>query len=157
MNFKFYRDALADAGVGPNDIGYNSEAQDWRFQTATPNNTTPYFHSYWTIEDGPMVFEMPASEEGMGIFSTILEALQSPLDDVGSNGRDRGAGERYMLVLPGYNGPLLPNPLVYEQDKNFGFALLRPILAGAATEENLAKAAALTKKTKDCPLSEAGG
>ena len=22
MNFKFYRDALADAGVGPNDTGY---------------------------------------------------------------------------------------------------------------------------------------
>ena len=42
MNFKFYRDALADAGVGPNDVGYFSEIQDWKFQTATPNNTTPY-------------------------------------------------------------------------------------------------------------------
>ena len=41
MNFKFYRDALADAGVGPNDVGYFSKLQDWRFQTATPNNTTP--------------------------------------------------------------------------------------------------------------------
>ena len=40
MNYKFYRDALINAGVGPNDIGYFSEVQDWRFQTATPNNTT---------------------------------------------------------------------------------------------------------------------
>ena len=47
MNFKFYRDALADVGVGPNDIGYFSKLQDWRFQTATPNNTTPYILTYW--------------------------------------------------------------------------------------------------------------
>ena len=33
MNYKFYRDALADAGVGPNDVGYFSKLQDWRFQT----------------------------------------------------------------------------------------------------------------------------
>ena len=31
MNFKFYRDALAKAGVGPNAVGYNSKVQDWRF------------------------------------------------------------------------------------------------------------------------------
>ena len=42
MNFKFYRNALANAGVGPNDVGYFSKIQDWKFQTATPNNTTPY-------------------------------------------------------------------------------------------------------------------
>jgi hypothetical protein len=48
MNFKFYRDALALAEVGPNDVGYFSELQDWRFQTATPNNTTPYIMNYWT-------------------------------------------------------------------------------------------------------------
>lgn len=146
MNFKFYRDALANAGVGPSDIGCSSKVQDWRFQTATPNNTTPYIYAYWTIEDGPFVIEMPASEEGIGIFGTIMDAWQRPLDDVGSNGRDRGAGERYMLVPPGYNGPLLPNPLVYEQDTNFGFAVLRPILASGTTEENLAKATALTKQ-----------
>ena len=41
MNYKFYRDALIDAGVGPNDVGYFSKVQNWKFQTATPNNTTP--------------------------------------------------------------------------------------------------------------------
>ena len=35
MNFKFYPDALIDAGVGPNDVGYYSKVQDWKFQTAT--------------------------------------------------------------------------------------------------------------------------
>ena len=31
MNFKKFRDALAEVGVGPNDIGYFSEVQDWKF------------------------------------------------------------------------------------------------------------------------------
>lgn len=153
MNFKFYRDALARAGVGPNDVGYNSKVQDWRFQTATPNNTTPYIHAYWSIEDGPVVFELPPAEEGIGIFGTIMDAWQRPLEDVGAVGRDRGRGAKYLIVPPGYDGPLLRNALVYEQETNFGFAVLRPILAGGATEENLAKATALTKRIKVYPLS----
>ena len=28
MSVKFYRDALADAGVGPGDVGYYSKLQD---------------------------------------------------------------------------------------------------------------------------------
>ena len=90
MNYKFWMDSLADNGVGPNDVGYNSKVQDWRFQTATPNNTTPYIHAYWNLEDGPVVFEMPPSVEGIGIFGTIMDAWQRPLEDVGAKGRDRG-------------------------------------------------------------------
>ncbi|MEM7145019.1 MAG: DUF1214 domain-containing protein [Verrucomicrobiota bacterium] len=156
MCFKFWRDSLAENGVGPNDVGYNSKVQDWRFQTATPNNTTPYIHAYWNIADGPVVFEMPASVEGIGIFGTIMDAWQRPLDDVGAKGRDRGLGAKYLLVPPGYNGPLLPDAMVYEQETNFGWAVLRPIIAGGPTTENLAKATDLTKKIKIYPLSEAG-
>lgn len=156
MCFKFWRDSLAENGVGTNDVGYNSKVQDWRFQTATPNNTTPYIHAYWNIADGPVVFEMPASVEGIGIFGTIMDAWQRPLDDIGAKGRDRGLGAKYLLVPPGYNGPLLPNAMVYEQKTNFGWTALRPIIAGGPTPENLAKATALIKKIKIYPLSEAG-
>ena len=123
MNFKFYRDALASVGVGPNDVGYYAQLQDWRFQTATPNNTTPYIMNYWSIENGPVVVEIPASIEGIGIFGTIMDAWQRPLDDVGAKGRDGGRGARYLLVPPGYNGPLLANALVYTQETNFGFSV----------------------------------
>ena len=155
MNFKFYREALAKAGVDPNDTGYFSKLQDWRFQTATPNNTTPYIMNYWTIEDGPIVVEIPASEDGVGIFGTIMDAWQRPLEDVGAKGRDKGTGAKYLLVPPGYNGKLLPNAMVYEQETYYGFSVLRPILPGGATKENLAKATALTKRIKIYPLSKA--
>jgi hypothetical protein len=155
MNFKFYRDALADAGVGPNDVGYNSQLQDWRFQTATPNNTTPYIHIYWNFKDGPVVVELPPAIEGIGIFGTIMDAWQRPLDDVGAKGRDRGLGAKYLLVPPNYDGPLLPKALVYEQETYHGWTALRPIMAGGATPENLAKATELTKQIKVYPLSKA--
>ncbi|MGB0715343.1 MAG: DUF1214 domain-containing protein [Phycisphaerae bacterium] len=155
MNFKFYRDALADAGVGPCDVGYFSKLQDWRFQTATPNNTTPYIMNYWTIEDGPVVVEIPPAVDGIAIFGTIMDAWQRPLDDVGAKGRDGGLGAKYLLVPPSYDGPLLPNALVYQQETNFGFSVLRPIMAGGATPENLSKAIKLTRRIKIYPLQKA--
>ncbi len=154
MNFKFYRDALADAGVGPNDVGYFSKLQNWKFQTATPNNTTPYILTYWNMDDGPIVVELPPSTADVGIFGTIMDAWQRPIDDVGALGRDKGNGAKYLLVPPGYNGPLLAKALVYEQKTNNGFIVLRPIIKGA-TPENLAKAAEFVKKLKIYPLSKA--
>jgi hypothetical protein len=153
MNFKSYRDALIAAGVGPNDIGYFSEIQDWRFQTATPNNTTPYIMAHWTVRDAPVVVEVPAATQDVGIFGTLMDAWQRPLDDVGALGRDRGQGATYLLVPPGYNGPLLPGALVYEQRTHNGFAVLRPIIADSSPE-NLAKAAEYVRQMKIYPLGE---
>ncbi|MFZ9011487.1 MAG: DUF1214 domain-containing protein [Anaerohalosphaeraceae bacterium] len=154
MNFKFYRDALADAGVGPNDVGYFSKLQDWRFQTATPNNTTPYILTYWNMKDGPIVVEIPPSADGVGIFGTLMDAWQRPIDDVGAAGRDKGRGARYLLIPPGYDGPLLPKTLVYEQRTYNGFVVLRPIIPDASPE-NLAKATAFVKQIKIYPLAKA--
>ncbi len=154
-NFKGYRDALAGAGVGPGDVGYYSKLQDWKLQLATPNNTTPYIFSYWNLGDGPVVAEIPPSEETVKVFGTIMDAWQRPLDDVGALGRDGGRGAKYLMVPPNYDGPLLPNALVYELETFHGWMALRPIMAGDPTPENLAEATALTKKIKIYPISEA--
>lgn len=154
LNFKGFRDAHAAAGVGPNDVTYHSQIQNWKFQTATPNNTTPYVNFYWNIEDGPVVVDLPPSADGVGIFGTLMDAWQRPMDDVGAAGRDRGRGARYLLVPSGYDGPLLPGALVYEQRTNHGFGVFRPIIADAS-EENLARAAQFVRGIKIYPLSAA--
>ncbi len=154
LNFKGFRDGHASVGVGYNDIAYHSKVQDWKFQTATPNNTTPYVNFYWSIKDGPMVVEIPPSADGVGIFGTIMDAWQRPLDDVGAAGRDKGRGAKYVLIPPGYDGPVLPGALVYEQPTNHGFAILRAIIPDARPE-SLAKAAEYAKKIKVYPLADA--
>ncbi|MGI9240437.1 MAG: DUF1254 domain-containing protein, partial [Verrucomicrobiales bacterium] len=155
LNFKQFRDGHKAIGVDYNDIGYYSKVQDWRFQTATPNNTTPYINFFWNIADGPVVVEIPASADGVGIFGTLMDAWQRPIDDVGAKGRDGGKGAKYVLVPQGYQGPLLPNAYTYRQRTNNGFAILRPIFSGP-TPENLKKAAEFAKTIKIYPLAEAG-
>jgi hypothetical protein len=154
LNFKGFRDGHAAVGVGYNDIAYHSKIQNWKFQTATPNDTTPYVNFYWSIEDGPVVVEMPPSADGVGIFGTIMDAWQRPIDDVGAAGRDKGRGGKYVLVPPGYDGPILSGSYTYLQRTNHGFAVLRPVIADASPE-NIAKAAEFARGVKVYPLARA--
>ncbi len=154
LNFKQFRDGHKALGVKQNDIAYYGKIQDWKFQTATPNNTTPYVNFFWNIEDGPVVVEIPPSADGVGIFGTLMDAWQRPIDDVGAKGRDKGNGAKYVLVPEGYQGPLLPKAYTYPQRTNNGFAVLRAIIPDASPE-NLKKAAEFAKKIKVYPLAKA--
>ena len=154
LNFKQFRDGHKDLGVGYNDVAYHSKIQDWKFQTATPNNTTPYVNFFWNVEDGPIVIEIPPSADGVGIFGTIMDAWQRPLDDVGAAGRDKGRGGKYVLVPAGYQGPLLGMSYTYQQRTNNGFAILRAIVPDASPE-NIKRAAEFAKRIKVYPLSKA--
>jgi hypothetical protein len=154
LNFKTFRDGHRTLGVGYNDIAYNSKVQDWKFQTATPNNNTPYVTFFWNVKDGPVVVEIPPSAEGVGIFGTLMDAWQRPIDDVGAKGRDKGYGGKYVLVPEGYQSTLLPKSYTYYQRTNNGFAILRAIIPDSSPE-NLKKAAEFAKKIKIYPLSKA--
>ncbi|MCZ6643146.1 MAG: DUF1214 domain-containing protein [Gammaproteobacteria bacterium] len=154
LNFKGFRDGHAAVGVGYNDVGYHSKVQNWKYQTATPNDTTPYISFYWTIKDGPIVIEIPPSADGIGVFGTLLDAWQRPIDDVGAVGRDKGLGGTYVLLPAGYEGPILPNAFTYQQRTDHGFAVLRPILPDRSNE-TLAKAAKFAQSIRIYPLAQA--
>ncbi len=154
LNFKQFREGHKALGVDQNDIAYHTKVQDWKFQTATPNNTTPYVNFFWNIKDGPIVVEIPPSADGVGIFGTLMDAWQRPIDDVGAKGRDKGNGGKYVMVPEGYQGALLPKSYTYHQRTNNGFAILLAILPDASPEY-VKKAAEFAKKIKIYPLSKA--
>jgi hypothetical protein len=154
LNFKQFRDGHKALGVKQNDIAYHTKIQDWKFQTATPNNTTPYVNFFWNIKDGPIVIEIPPSADGVGIFGTLMDAWQRPIDDVGAKGRDKGNGGKYVMVPEGYQGLLLAKSYTYHQRTNNGFAILRAIIPDAS-QENVKKAAEFAKKIKVYPLAMA--
>ena len=154
LNFKTARDGHAAIGAGYNDIAYNSQIQDWKFQAATPNDTTPYTNFFWTVKDGPVVIEIPPSGDGVGIFGTLMDAWQRPLEDVGAAGKDQGRGGKYLMLPPGYDGELLPGAYTLPQRTYNGFGVLRPIIADSRPE-NLAKAAAFSQRIKVYPLAQA--
>ena len=154
LNFKTFRDGHKAIGAGYNDIAYHSKIQDWKFQTATPNDTTPYVNFFWNVKDGPVVVEIPPSADGVGIFGTLMDAWQRPLEDVGAAGKDKGRGGKYLMLPPDYDGELLPGAYTIPQRTYNGFAILRPIIADSSPE-NIKKAAAFSKKIKIYPLAKA--
>jgi len=154
LNFNQYRKGNEAIGVKLNHIGYYGKMQDWKFQTATPNNTTPMVNFFWNLKDGPIVIEIPKATKNVKIFGTLMDSWQRPIDDVGAKGRDQGRGGKYLLVPAGYDGPMLANAYTYEQRTNYGFAILRSIIPDAS-QATIDAAAALAKQIKIYPLSQA--
>jgi hypothetical protein len=147
-----YQAMLRETSGRANQMLYWSRLLDWKNQTLTPNTDVIYFTPYFdTREMGPMVLEIPPAEGGV-INGTIMDAWQTPLEDVGPAGVDAGKGGRYLVLPPGYDAALPEGFIVLASETHRGYALLRSILAGSS-EADIAKAVAYGKSIKLYPLS----
>ena len=78
-----------------------SELMDAKSLFLTANADTIYYMAVVNLSKGPMVVEQPPL--GLG---TINDMWFSWIVDIGFPGPDRGEGGKYLLVPPGYDGPL---------------------------------------------------
>ena len=78
-----------------------SELLDASSLFLTGNADTVYYMNCLDLTDGPVVIEQPTG--GLG---TINDMWFSWVIDVGFPGPDRGLGGKYLIVGPGYDGPL---------------------------------------------------
>jgi len=88
-------------GAEDNSIVIFSDLMDSKSLFLTPNTDTIYYMGVINLSKGPMVVEQPS--RGLG---TINDMWFSWIVDVGFPGPDRGEGGKYLLVPPGYDGPL---------------------------------------------------
>jgi hypothetical protein len=95
------RKGFQDAGVAEGDVLIFSELMDSRSLFLTANADTVYFWSFHDLSQGPLVFETPSNV--LGLFDDIWFRW---ISDFGLPGADRGQGGSYLLVGPGYDGPL---------------------------------------------------
>ena len=93
-------------GVEDNSFLLFSELMDSTSLFLTANCDTVYFWGFVDLSDGPMVIDVPALGAPSGILGTIDDMWFSWVTDVGLPGPDRGEGGRYLIVGPGYDGPL---------------------------------------------------
>ena len=93
--------AMARAVVGDwNQIVYWSRLVDWKNQTLTPNPDAIYIMPFFnTAQTGPMVLDIPAAGEG-SITGSIMDCWQTPLEDVGPAGVDKGRAADISSCLP---------------------------------------------------------
>jgi hypothetical protein len=94
-------EGLESIGAGYNDVTIFSELMDSNSLFLTANADTVYYMSVVDLSNGPMVIEQPSN--GLG---TINDMWFSWVIDVGRPGPDRGLGGKYLIVGPGYDGPL---------------------------------------------------
>jgi len=88
-------------GAEDNTFIIFSELLDSQALFLTGNTDTVYVLGIINLSDGPMVLEQ--APNGLG---TLNDMWFSWIIDVGRPGPDRGEGGKYLLVPPGYDGPL---------------------------------------------------
>ncbi|MEZ5570966.1 MAG: DUF1254 domain-containing protein [Halioglobus sp.] len=92
---------FASIGAKSNDVVIFSELMDANSLFLTANADTVYYLANVDLSNGPMVIEQPP--KGVG---TINDMWFSWIIDIGYPGPDRGEGGKYLIVPPGYEGPL---------------------------------------------------
>jgi hypothetical protein len=100
------RRGFQSAGVEDNSFTFFPELMDSASMFLTANCDTVYFWGFIDLSDGPMVLDVPALGPPSGLLGTIDDMWFRWVTDLGLPGPDRGAGGRYLIVGPGYDGPL---------------------------------------------------
>jgi hypothetical protein len=100
------RKGFLSIGVEDNDVLLFSDLMDSASVFLTGNCDTVYFLSFVDLSDGPMVIDIPPLGPPSGILGTIDDMWFRWVTDFGVPGPDRAQGGRYLIVGPGYDGPL---------------------------------------------------
>ena len=93
-------------GVEDNSVLLFSELMDSASLFLTANCDTIYFITFIDLTGGPMVLDIPPFGPPSGILGAIDDMWFRWVTDFGVPGPDRAQGGRYLIVGPGYNGPL---------------------------------------------------
>jgi hypothetical protein len=101
VNMAAIRKGIPDVGIKDNEIGMFSELMDAKSLFLTANADTVYFFGFIDLTKGPMVFEPPP--KALGVLDDFWWRW---VIDIGLPGPDRGEGGKYLLLPPGYDGPL---------------------------------------------------
>ena len=115
------RKGLLGIGAEDNTVTIYPELMDAKSLFLTANADTVYYFSAVDLTKGPMVVEQPP--KGLG---TINDMWFGWIIDVGFPGPDRGEGGRYLLLPPGYDGPLPDGGFYVARSKTTRVHLRRP-------------------------------
>ncbi|MFV9455231.1 DUF1254 domain-containing protein [Rhodococcus sp. NM-2] len=95
------RQGFLGIGAEDNTVVMFSELMDSQSLFLTANADTVYYLSFVDLSSGPMVVETPPM--ALGVFDDMWFHW---IIDFGLPGPDRGEGGRFLLLPPGYDGPL---------------------------------------------------
>ena len=149
VNAAAIRKGMMDVGVKDNEIMVFSRLMDAKSLFLTANADTVYFIGTLDLSKGPMVLETPPNALG-----TLDDMWWRWVIDFGAPGPDRGAGGKYLILPPGYDGPVPEGGFYVARSKT-----IRVLILGRMFMENDNPAPAvdaIKKFTKIYPYSPGG-
>ena len=149
------QEMLTKTAGKPNQFIYWGRPLDWHNQTLTPNPDTIYFMTFFDTKDvGPVVLEIPPSDADGSMNGNLVTTWQTSLEDVGLKGIDKGAGGKFLIVPPGWEGevPAGYSPL---RSDTFGGFLLGRVNLKSHRDADVAASIAYGRRMKLYPLSAA--
>ena len=108
------RKGLMDIGVMENEFIIYSRLMDSRSLFLTANADTVYYMGILDLSNGPLIFETPP--QALGVIDDMWFGW---VTDFGLPGADRGEGGRYLLLPPGYDGPLPEGGFFIRKSRTF--------------------------------------
>lgn len=136
------------------EVIYWGRPLDWHNQTLTPNPDALYFMTFFDTRQGPQVIEIPPASDAGSINANIVDVWQMPLEDVGLLGIDKGAGGKFVLLPPGYEGTLPKGFHGLQLLTNTGYALIRSNLK-SHDPADVERSVAYGRQVKVYPLAQA--
>ncbi|MGW4352958.1 DUF1214 domain-containing protein [Nocardia sp. NPDC004582] len=155
VNYDRMLQAAIAVGAGPNQIVYWSKLLDWKNQTLTPNPNAIYLMPFYDTSSGPIVLDIPPAEGDSTLTGSIDSVWQTPLADVGPAGTDKGAGGRYLILPPGFQGEIPDGFIPLYSETKAGFAIVRSNLK-SGSDADIAAAVAYGKRMGMYRLDAAG-
>ena len=95
------REGFLSIGAEDNQVVIFPRLMDSKSFFLTANADTVYFLGFLDLSKGPMVLETPPDSLG-----TLDDMWFNWIIDFGLPGPDRGMGGKYLVLPPGYNGPV---------------------------------------------------
>jgi hypothetical protein len=94
---------LFEKSGNKNSLGYISGDVSGKMVVPSFNNVAAPVFGNLDLKDSPMVIEFPAASEKGKYFGSILDVWESPIEDFGPAGIDKGKGGKFLLTPPGYS------------------------------------------------------
>ena len=124
------REGFHSIGAEDNTVVIFSELMDSNSLFLTANADTIYTVAVLDLTKGPLVVEVPPMALG-----TLNDMWFGWIIDIGVPGPDRGEGGKYLIVPPGYDGPLPDSGFHVGRSKTTACALRRSRLHGEQRSE----------------------
>ncbi len=152
LNTLQMRKELVRLGIGEGKLALIGSPPGPNLIIPTFNNQTAYLFGSMSLADGPLVMEIPAETDKAKLFGTFMNVWDDPIADVGPAGLDKGAGGRYVLLPPDYDGTI-PEGMFEVRSNTFDVHVwFRSVAAADDADQAWIDAGAYARELKLYPL-----